>query len=186
VCPPKTASTSLHRFFSQKPFRDQIYKPQQEKNQHDMDIPDRCKKYGILTCWRDPLDRELSLWKHSQGKWERENGVPKLTFEEFVRDWQPISPKPFFKDRQVDYLRRLPKWAKITCLFRFDKLGKQIPNCRPVRQAIKNGFELEHLLNLNQTKHGSVEWHYTKELKEIVRERFADDYLIKVHVHGKS
>ena len=176
ISPPKTASTSLHRFLSQKPFRATKYKPSVELNQHDTDIPERCRDYHIVTCWRDPLDRNISLWRHSQSAWELKHGIPKLSFEEFIREYQETSKRTFFREGQAYYYKRMPKWAKFTKIFQFTKLNLEIKKFQPIMQAWKDGYSLTELGRSNRTYHGTVEEHYTEELKKIVIERFRDDY----------
>ena len=88
VTPPKTASTSLHTFLSQPPFCPQRWTPA-IGDQHSAAIPEDGRDYLAVTCWRHPLDREISLWAHSQSPASRHHDQTEpMTFAEFVHDFQ--------------------------------------------------------------------------------------------------
>ena len=71
VTPPKTASTTLHEWLIAPPFCDHHYPPpSKRKEQHD--TPDGLDDhYTVAVAWRDPRDREVSLWAHSQSATSR-------------------------------------------------------------------------------------------------------------------
>ena len=78
VTPPKTASTTLHEWLIAPPFCDRHYPPpDQRKGQHDTPEP-LPGDYTVAFSWRNPLDREVSLWAHSQAETSRKkDGTPR-------------------------------------------------------------------------------------------------------------
>ena len=80
----------MHEWLIAPPFCDHHYPPpSKRKEQHD--TPDGLDDhYTVAVAWRDPRDREVSLWAHSQSATSRKHDrTPKLTFAEFVLDYQP-------------------------------------------------------------------------------------------------
>lgn len=170
VTPPKTASTSLHAFLSQPPFRRRPWEPA-IGDQHSAAIPDNCTDYLTVTCWRHPLDREVSLWAHSQSEASRATDhTEPMTFAEFVHDFQPTA-KPFYSWSQARWLGSI----RIDAVLRFGHLGRDLMTLAPVVSALREGHGLQPLRHLNTTHHASALDLYTGELRKIVHDRFADD-----------
>ena len=175
VTPPKTASTTLHEWLIAPPFCNHHYPPpSKRKEQHD--TPDGLDAdYTVAVAWRDPRDREVSLWAHSQSATSRRHdGTPKLTFAEFVLDYQPEA-MPFYSASQAWWIRRLPH---VDYVIRQDHLQADVTNFQPIREAIAGGHMLRAMPRLNTTRHRPWREHYTPELERIVRERFAEDFLL--------
>lgn len=176
VTPPKTASTTLHEWLIAPPFCDHHYPPpSKRKEQHD--TPDGLDDhYTVAVAWRDPRDREVSLWAHSQSATSRKHDrTPKLTFAEFVLDYQPEAI-PFYSASQAWWISRLPR---VDYVIRQDNLQADTTNFPPIHKAITAGHMLRAMPRLNTTRHRPWREHYTPELERIVQERFADDLLSK-------
>lgn len=170
VTPPKTASTSLHRFLSQPPFCASPW-TSEKSDQHSADIPKGCADYLVITTWRHPLDREVSLWGHSQSQASRERDhIRPMTFAEFVHDFQPTA-WPLYSWSQ----KRWRGGAEADVVLRFDSLYKDLMAARPVGKARGEGFNLKPLLHMNATDHPPPSRLYTPDLERIVLERFAED-----------
>ena len=65
IGPPKTATTTLHHWLSQPALCESRWDPKGQ-DQHRTDLPDGCEDYLIVVSIRNPLDRAVSLWRHSQ------------------------------------------------------------------------------------------------------------------------
>ena len=173
VTPPKTASTTLHEWLIAPPFCDRHYPPpDQRKGQHDIPEP-LPGDYTVAFSWRNPLDREVSLWAHSQSETPRKkDGTPELSFAEFVIDYQPAAP-PFYSASQAWSFGRLPR---IDHVIRFDRLLADVLGFPPIRSAIAGGHYLRPMPRLNASQHKPWREYYTPELERIVRERFKQDF----------
>lgn len=172
ITPPKTASTSLHAFLSQKPFCGEPWSPA-AGDQHFAAIPGGCEGYEVITCWRHPLDREVSLWGHSQSKASKKaEGHGEFSFEHFVREWQPSAGR-FYAGSQKEWLNGIEP----STVVRFTHLHQDLMQLRPVKEAGREGFPLRPIKILNRSKHPHWRRCYTPGLKRIVLQRFADDFL---------
>ena len=176
VTPPKTGSVSLHAFLSQRPFCDVPW-TSKIKNQHDSFVPDGCSDYEIITVWRHPLDRVVSMWGHSQKPQEMRVGAYEpFTFEHFVREWMwRADTIPFYCKSQKWWLRDV----KPTTVLRFTHLEADVMQLRVVKDAIDTGYELQSLQHSNRSKHPHWRRCYTNELQNIVSDRFQDDILFR-------
>lgn len=100
---PKTASTSLHRFF------EELMGPNDldlgTHWQHRVDLPEWAKGFRVVASVREPTPRMRSLWRHSQTSGVKRQEIPRMTFYDFI-----VSVKrkrgltPFYTKRQVDFL----------------------------------------------------------------------------------
>lgn len=170
ITPPKTGSTSLHTFLSQQPFCERPWEPVPD-SQHSAEIPAGCEDYDIITCWRHPLDREVSLWGHSQSSESlRVDEHGPFSFDHFVREWQP-NATPFYRDSQTTWLAGI----RPTIVLRFSHMAADLMQCRPVKDAITAGRRLKPIQALNRSQHPHWRRCYTPELREIVLQRFAGD-----------
>jgi len=171
VGPPKTASTTLHQWLIAPPFCDHHYPPPAErKGQHD--APEGLDDYAMALAWRDPLDREVSLWAHSQSPRTREvEKTPELTFAEFVMDWQP-SAIWFYNRPQAWWVRQMPR---VDHVIRFNQLLPDVKAFLPIAAAIAGGHFLRPMPRLNATRHKPWREYYTPAIKRVVRERFSED-----------
>ncbi len=82
--PPKAASTALHHWLSQPAFCDERWSPVKQ-DQHSILIPPGCEDYFTFASVRNPFDRCVSLWAHSQSvtSLAADDCWP-MSFEEFL------------------------------------------------------------------------------------------------------
>lgn len=169
--PPKTATTSLHRWLSQPLFCRRRWTPAQG-DQHAARVLAGCEEYFRFASIRHPLDREVSLWAHSQSRASREQGTPALTFCEFVA-WQPTASW-FYRTGQAEILRGV----RLDAVVRFDRLAEDLAGLPPIAPLILGypGFEPLERLNC-QGEQPPWRTHYEAHpgLAEAVAERFAAD-----------
>lgn len=122
IGPPKTASTTMHRWLTQKalfdPYVDEDWRDSGEQHAHV--IPEGCKYYYSFATIRDEEDRIRSLWRHSRSEAERGEGTPLLTYAEFL-DWRQTCGKRFFAAGIDEYLTE-----RIDRFLQFEHLDKEI------------------------------------------------------------
>lgn len=173
VTPPKTGSTTLHNWFIREPFCDWEWeKLESKKGQHDSHIPEECKDYLIGFSWRWVLERNVSLWKHAQNEVGKQ-----LSFEQYVKEFQPTCSKPFHTRSQESFLP-----LRVDYLFRVHRLDEDILNFPPVLQAAKEHSITTPIPKMNRTKHDFFLTYYTPELKRIVLQRFPNDSRIATEI----
>jgi len=89
IGPPKTASTALHRWLSQPAFCARRWTPDR-RDQHSIQIPKEARGYVVFASVRNPFDRAVSLWAHSQTQPSlMADDCWPMSFEEFVLEYQP-------------------------------------------------------------------------------------------------
>jgi len=171
LSPPKTASTSLHHWLSQPSFRVQRWKPRKQHDQHSVDIPEDCRGYFTFASVRHPLDRNVSLWSHSQSNTSlrHDNSWP-MDFEEFLLVYQPKASW-FYQRSQVELLTPV----RLDAVVRFDRLEEDLFSLPPIAAVIKSGKPLEPLPILNSTKHARWQELCTPELATVIMERHGED-----------
>jgi hypothetical protein len=171
LLPPKTASTSLHHFLSQPAFCEKRWDTSL-KDQHAAMIPEGCEDYTTVTCWRNPLDRNISLWRHSQTQiaFQNDDSYP-MDFDRFVKVYQPRAKLKFYRKSQAFWMNGI----HFDVTWDFGDLRRDLMSFGPVVDA-KKSCELEPLQRMNQTEHDLWDTYYTPELEDIVNERFAEDW----------
>lgn len=102
IGPPKTASTSLHRFFEQEEWSGDTSWINGE--QHRTMIPKRCADYFTWSVSRNAYRRLVSLWVMSQRHNQREKKhTPQLdTFQDFL-NWIGTRPFKFYHLSQYEW-----------------------------------------------------------------------------------
>jgi len=152
VGPPKTASTTLHHWLSQPAFCDQRWTPERQ-DQHSVVIPPEVQDYFTFASIRDPLDRAVSLWAHSQSPTSLAAGeVWPMGFEEFVLEFQPRASW-FYRLSQAELLASV----RLDGVIRFERLEKDLFRLPPIAAAVGAGEMLEAVPCFNETSHPNRE-----------------------------
>jgi hypothetical protein len=148
VGPPKTASTTLHYWLSQPALCDERWKPERQ-DQHSVVIPPEVEDYFTFASIRDPLDRAVSLWAHSQGAASLAAGEAwPMGFEEFVLEFQP-NASWFYRLSQAELLAPV----RLDGVVRFERLEEDLFRLPPIAAAVGAGEVLERVPWLNCTGH---------------------------------
>jgi len=168
--PPKTASTTLHRWLSQPAFCESRWTPERQ-DQHSVTIPAACRHYFTFASLRDELDRTVSLWRHSQSPGELARGwTHPMDFREFVEEFQPYASW-FFRAVPAELLAPV----RLDAVVRFERLERDLVNLPPlaaaIAAAVAAGRRLEPLKHLNRTRHAPWATYYTPALREQVEYR---------------
>lgn len=170
--PPKTASTSLHYWLSQPTLCTEKWNPKKQ-DQHNTDISVDACDYFAFASVRHPLDRCVSLWSHSQSDASVRSGVPIMSFEEFIRDYQEFAIK-FYKDSQSEILR----YVRVDGYVRFEQLKDDLFSMSPILSLRCRNIWLEDLPHMNKTNHLPWKELICSELELIIRDRWAEDWNI--------
>lgn len=167
--PPKTASTTLHHWLSQPAFCDHRWEPLPD-SQHSSVLPTGVEHYFKFASIRDPFDRCVSLWRHSQSRTSLAAGdAPEMTFSQFVFDWQD-SASYFYRCSQ----RQLLGSVQLDAIVRFEHLEQDLFRL-PFIAAAQN---LEPLPMKNRNPvHRLQTWASlrTGTLEAVIRYRWGDD-----------
>jgi hypothetical protein len=148
VGPPKTASTTLHHWLSQPTLCDQRWTPDRQ-DQHSVVIPAEVRDYFTFASIRDPLDRAVSLWAHSQSPASLAGGgVWPMSFEEFVLEFQPQASW-FYRLSQAELLAPV----RLDGVVRVERLEEDLRRLPPIAAAGRAGEVLEPLPRFNETSH---------------------------------
>ena len=134
ISPPRTASTTLHRWLSQ-PALCEVRWTADRNDQHDMKIPATAAGYFSFASIRHPCARAVSLWAHGQTATELVFPVPKMHFVQFVRDWLPTAWW-FYGGGQAEYLDGLHLDALVPASCRSPR---SVFLCRPPAGALARG-----------------------------------------------
>ncbi len=179
IGPPKTASTALHRWLSQPAFCPERWTPKQQ-DQHSIDIPLEANDYFTFASVRNPMDRAVSLWAHSQSQSSlmADNYWP-MSFEEFVLEYQP-SADWFYSISQSELLAPL----RLDALVRFERLAEDLLALPPIAEAIQGEGELEPLAHLNQTTHRPWRELCTPRIAEAIFQRWKHDWRLPLITPG--
>jgi len=169
VAPPRTASTTLHRWLSQPPLCETRWSGD-PAGQHNSKIPASASGFFTFASVRHPYARAVSLWAHSQAAPGRSQGVPTIDFGQFVRDWLPTAVW-FYSRGQAEYFDGL----SLDGLVRAEHLEADLLGLRPIRAAIDEGADLEPIPRLNTTGHPPSESVVTPELADKLAERWPGD-----------
>jgi len=170
VGPPKTASTTLHHWLSQPAFCDERWTPDRQ-DQHSVVIPPEVQDYFTFASVRDPLDRVISLWAHSQSPASLAGGwVWPMNFEEFVLEFQPQASW-FYRLSQAELLAPV----RLDAVVRFERLEQDLFRLPPIVAAVGAGEVLEGVPWLNRTGRRPWEEQGTARLDQILAHRWADD-----------
>lgn len=89
VGPPKTASTTLDHWLPRPALCERRWSPERQ-DQHSILIPPQAESYFSFASVRNPFDRAVSLWAHSQSPRSFvADGTYPMSFEEFILEYQP-------------------------------------------------------------------------------------------------
>jgi len=170
VGPPKTASTTLHHWLSQPAFCDQRWTPER-RDQHSVVIPPEVQHYFTFASVRDPLDRAVSLWAHSQSPASLAGGwVWPMSFEEFVLEFQPHASW-FYRLSQAELLAPV----RLDGVVRFERLEVDLLRLPPIAAAVGAGEVVEGMPSLNSTKRQRWCRLETSRLAEVITSRWQAD-----------
>ncbi len=99
VGPPKTASTSLHEFFTQPLLFDGRFDidRREMKGQHDVQPPAEAAEYFVVMSTRFEPARVGSLWRHYRAAHSRGEEPLELSFREFLH-WRKTAERFYAAD----------------------------------------------------------------------------------------
>jgi hypothetical protein len=164
LAPPKTASTTLHRWLSQPAFCDERWTG---NFQHDTAIPDWARDYFTFASVREPVARAVSLWAHSQAPAARECGIPQMTFRQFVLEYQPKATW-FYRAGLCELLAGV----RLDAVVRVEYLTVDLFRLPPV---VTSGAILEPLPRMNALQHADPWVVADTELAEVIYSRWRGD-----------
>lgn len=170
IGPPKTASTALHRWLSQPAFCPKRWTADRQ-DQHSIVIPKEARGYFVFASIRNPFDRAVSLWAHSQTQpsLQADDCYP-MSFDEFVLEYQPRASW-FYRVSQSELLAPV----RLDAVVRFDRLEEDLHRLPPIAAAVEGGTPLEPLPRLNETSHPPWQELCTPRLAEVIAYRWAED-----------
>jgi len=170
VGPPKTASTTLHHWLSQPAFCDERWTPEHQ-DQHSVVIPPEVQEYFTFASIRDPLDRAVSLWRHSQSPTSLAAGEAwPMSFEEFVLEFQPHASW-FYRLSQAEMLASV----RLDAVVRVERLEEDLLRLPPIAKAVGAGEVLESVPWLNPTRCRRKREVCTTMLTKAIESRWAAD-----------
>lgn len=172
VAAPKTGSTALHAWLSQPAFCETRWSPAM-RNQHDTAIPATCRGYHVFTVVRNPFDRLVSLWAHSQSPHSRcVERNPPLTIQEFLTQWAPKAT-PFYRRTQTAWLAAA---ERIDQAVDFADLPRIAELVEPLARAKAAAGHIEPLSRKNATQHADWRTLYDEGTAAYVRYWHAEDW----------
>jgi hypothetical protein len=121
IGPPKSATTSLHRWLRRPVVFDEDLDIDTSDvgGQHDHIVPEECNDYFTFSILRNEEDRVLSLWRMSRSEAQRGEAIPLLTLEEFLQ-WRKTA-KPFYAWSGEQWLS-----ARIDMLLSYERLPEDL------------------------------------------------------------
>ena len=119
------------------------------QDQHPTLIPLKAADYFIFASTRNPFDRAVSLWSHSQSKSSllADSSYP-MSFAQFVLEYQPQATW-FYRLSQSELLAPL----RVDAVVRFDHLKEDLYRLPSIAAAVRAGEVMEPLPWLNKTSH---------------------------------
>jgi len=173
--PPKTATTSLHQWLSQPSLSVRRFDPEMG-DQHATSVPP-LEGYFHFASVRNPFDRAVSLWRHSQvsGPWE-DPPVPRMDFPQFVQ-WIARAGRGrwFYSRGQAEHLAGV-RWD---ALVRVEHLSVDLSQrVTPIRRLLVVGEYLEALPRLNTTEHRDWPEYYSEDTAQAILEFWGDDFAL--------
>jgi len=171
IGPPKTASTALHHWLSQPAFCAERWTPDR-RDQHSIQIPKAAEDYFTFASVRNPFDRAVSLWAHSQSQPSllADDCYP-MSFEEFVLEHQ-LRAGWFYSMSQSEFLAPV----RLDGLVCFDRLEEDLHRLPPIAAALGAGDPLEPLHRLNETRHPPWQELCTSRLVDAIVYRWKADW----------
>lgn len=138
----------MHYWLSQPAFCERRWSPERQ-DQHSILIPPEAEGYFTFASVRNPFDRAVSLWAHSQSgsSFQADNTYP-MAFDEFVLDYQPRATW-FYRLSQSELLAPV----RLDAVVRFDHLEEDLHQLPPITAAAQAGAVLEPLPQFNETSH---------------------------------
>jgi len=125
----------------------------------------------VFASVRNPFDRAVSLWAHSQTQPSlMADDCWPMSFEEFVLEYQPRASW-FYRLSQSELLAPV----RLDAMVRFDHLREDLHRLPPIAAALRAGEVLEPLRWLNKTSHRPWRELYTASLAEMVGYRWRLD-----------
>lgn len=166
VGPPKTASTSLHRWLSQPLLCERAWTAK-GGDQHVSQPPPEAIPFFTFASIRNPYSRAVSLWRHGLISGPQESPpIPRLEFAEFVARL-PVATD-FYGSTQMAWLGAV----RLDAVVRVEEIEAilELPPFAPWKA------KLNPLLHLNASKHGSWQSYYDRRLADAVYRHFRDDF----------
>jgi len=167
---PKTASTTMHRWLTQPALSPAPWTPEGQ-DQHAFAIPPGASGYFVFATVRNPYDRAVSLWRHSQMS-GRKRGCPELpTFSAFLNWLSAEGPAP--PGREVFYTMRLSD--------RIPPTATALPIERLSSVCLLSPFrtlddQLAPLPRLNRTRHRPWGEYYNDDAESMIWRLFQPDF----------